>query len=127
MCELSIAHLRGAHVCTAEAELEGDPLVGRTVRTLEHLRAKHPRLRFALVLGTDVIAESHNWYRWDRVTELARILVVGRQGFDADVEPRLPDISSTDIRDRMRRGESVAEWVPRRVLDYARAHRLYSG
>lgn len=127
MCELAIAHLRGAHVCTAEAELEHDPLVGRTVRTLELLRAKHPRLRFALVLGTDVIAESHNWYRWDRVTELARILVVGRQGFDADVEPRLPNISSTDIRDRMRRGESVAEWVPRRVLDYARDHRLYSG
>lgn len=125
MCELAVAHVRGVHVCAAEAELANDPLVGRTVRTLEHLRAKHPSLRFALVLGTDVLAESHKWYQWDRLAELARIIVVGRQGFPGNAEPRLPDISSTEIRERMRGGASVAEWVPRRVIEYAEEHQLY--
>lgn len=125
MCELAVAPVRGAHVCTAEAELERDPLVGKTVRTLEHLREKHTELRFALVVGTDVLAESHKWYRWDRIVELARIIVVGRQGVPGDAEPRLPAISSTEIRDRMKRGASVRHWVPRRVIAYARQHRLY--
>jgi nicotinate-nucleotide adenylyltransferase len=94
---------------------------------LERLRAKHPSSNFALVLGDDVLAESHKWYRWDRVTQLARIIVIGRQGFAGAMhEPQLPDISSTDIRERMGRGEDVAAWVPRRVIEYAEAHRLYS-
>src|SRR5512142_3080150 len=42
MCELAASALRGVHVCTAEAELAGDPDVGKTARTLEHLTAKHP-------------------------------------------------------------------------------------
>lgn len=125
MCELAVAQLRGAHVCTAEADLATDPLVGRTARTLEHLHAKHPARRFALLVGSDVLAESHKWYRWDRVTELARIIVIGRQGFSGATEPRLPDVSSTEIRERLQRGESVAEWVPRRVLEYAQQHQLY--
>ena len=53
MCELASAGVRGVHVCTAEAELAADPLVGRTARTLEHLAGKHPERRFALVLGAD--------------------------------------------------------------------------
>jgi nicotinate-nucleotide adenylyltransferase len=125
MCELAVAQLRGAHVCTAEGELATDPLVGRTARTLEHLQAKHPARRFALLVGTDVLAESHKWYRWERVTELARIIVVGRQGVPGATEPRLPDVSSTEIRERLQRGESVAAWVPRRVLEYAEEHQLY--
>ena len=35
MCELAARALRGVHVCTAERELAGDPLVGKTARTLE--------------------------------------------------------------------------------------------
>ncbi len=74
MCELAVAAIRGAHVCTAEAELADDPLVGKTARTLEHLVAKHPAHRFALVVGADILPETDKWYRWDRVKELARVI-----------------------------------------------------
>lgn len=128
MCELAAAPVRGLHVCAAEAELADDPLVGKTVRTLEHLRAKHPTLRFALVVGTDIVAETPKWYRWDRITELARIIVVGRAGAgEGAADPALPAISSTEIRERLRRGEDVSRWVPERVLRYARERRLYEG
>src|SRR5512138_417157 len=70
MCELAAATLRGVHVCTAEAELTDDPLCGKTARTLEHLVAKHPTLRFALVVGSDILRETEKWYRFDRVREL---------------------------------------------------------
>jgi nicotinate-nucleotide adenylyltransferase len=127
MCELAAAALRGLHVCPAEAELADDPLVGKTARTLEHLRAKHPALGFALVVGSDVLPETAKWYRWDRVQELARIVVVGRQGHPEGAErrPLLPPVSSTEIRARIGRGEDVSALVPRRVREYIAERGLY--
>ncbi len=127
MCRLAAAALRGVRVCRAEAELAEDPLVGRTARTLEHLREKHPSRRFALVVGSDVLAETDNWYRWDRVKELARIIVVGRQGHPEGARggPLLPAISSTEIRERLARGEDVASLVPAPVAAYIREKGLY--
>jgi nicotinate-nucleotide adenylyltransferase len=128
MCELAAAALRGVHVCRAEAELAEDPLCGKTVRTLEHLAVEHPTLRFALLVGSDILRETDKWYRFDRVRELARLLVVGREGFPdgAGGAPLLPAISSTEIRERLARGGDVASLVPRRVLAYVRERVLYS-
>jgi nicotinate-nucleotide adenylyltransferase len=125
MCRLAVAAVRGADVCSAEAELKDDPLCGRTVRTLEHLTAKHPELRFALVVGADILPETPSWYRWDRVTELARVVVVGRQGHAGGAGPALPDISSTLVRQRLASGQEVAGLVPRRVLEYVAERGLY--
>ena len=131
MCELAVSDLDASRVsvCTAEAELASDPLGGRTARTLEHLAARHPATRFALVVGTDVLGETDSWYRWDRVKELARIVVVGRQGHPegAAGAPLLPPISSTAVRERLARGEDASALVPARVLDYIAAHHLYRG
>jgi len=131
MCQLAVAAIRGAHVCTAEAELADDPLCGKTARTLEHLRQKHPDLDFALVVGADILPDTPKWYRWDRVEALARVVVVGRQGHPAGDGAAagqalaLPDVSSTVVRERLARGEDASALVPRRVLEYAREHRLY--
>ncbi|HEU4382332.1 MAG TPA: nicotinate (nicotinamide) nucleotide adenylyltransferase [Anaeromyxobacteraceae bacterium] len=126
MCTLAAAALRGVHVCTAEADLEGDPLVGKTVRTLEYLTTKHPTFRFALVVGADILAEADKWYRFDRVRELARLIVVGRAGHpEGGGAPALPPISSTEVREKLGRGEDVSALVPRQVLDYIRERGLY--
>jgi nicotinate-nucleotide adenylyltransferase len=127
MCELAAEAVRGVQVCTAEAELADDPLVGKTFRTLEHLVEKYPALRFALVIGTDIVGETDRWYRWDAVKRLVRVIVVGRQGRPAGAgqEPLLPAVSSTDIRSRIERGESVSALVPARVLRFIEERGLY--
>jgi nicotinate-nucleotide adenylyltransferase len=125
MCELAIAGVRGAHVCTAEEALRDDPLCGRTVRTLEHLVEQHPGRRFALLVGADILPETPRWYRWDRVNQLARVVVVGRQGYPGGEGPGLPAISSSEIRARLGRGEPVDGLLPRRVLAHLRARGLY--
>jgi nicotinate-nucleotide adenylyltransferase len=126
MCELAISAVRGAHVCTAEAELAGDPLVGKTARTLEHLVAKHPDLRFALLVGADILPDTGKWYRWDRVQELARVVVVGREGHPpVPGAPALPRVSSTEIRARIARGEDVAGLVPEKVRRFIEERGLY--
>jgi nicotinate-nucleotide adenylyltransferase len=126
MCELAARHVRGVGVCAAERELEHDPLVGKTARTLEHLVAKHPDHRFALVVGADILPDTDKWYRWDRVRELARIVVVGREGYPpVPGAPSLPRVSSTEIRERLARGEDVSGLVPRKVREYAEERGLY--
>lgn len=124
MCELAAAPVRGLHVCTAEADLADDPLVGMTARTLEHLVGKHPERRFSLIVGADLLAETHRWYRFDRVQELARLIVVGRAGHEGPA-PALPAVSSTEIRARIRRGEDVSALLPRRVREYVAERGLY--
>lgn len=126
MCELAVASIRGARVCTVEAELGRDPLVGKTVRTLEHLIATHPGHRFSLVLGTDLLPETGRWYRFDRVKELARIIVVGRQGFaPVPGAPSMPEVSSTAIRDRVAAGDDVTGLVPSGVAAHIAERGLY--
>lgn len=125
MCRLAVAAVRGAAVCAAEAELAADPLCGKTARTLEHLRQKHPDLDFALLIGADILPETAAWYRWDRVNELARVVVVGREGYEGGAELKLPAVSSSLVRQRLGRGEEVSSLVPRRVVDYVQARGLY--
>lgn len=126
MCELAARTVRGVGVCGAEAELRDDPLVGRTARTLEHLVAKHPDSRFSLIIGADILGETSQWYRFERVKELARLIVVGREGYPTvEGAPTLPNISSTLVRTRLARGEDVSGLVPRTVVAYALSHGLY--
>jgi nicotinate-nucleotide adenylyltransferase len=130
MCELAAAPLRGVAVCGAEAELAGDPLVGKTARLLEHLTAKHPDFHFSWVIGGDVAPQTKSWYRFDRVQELARIIVVGRQGFQAfesapEGAPELPRISSSEIRERLAQGRDVSGLLPARVQRYIEERGLY--
>jgi nicotinate-nucleotide adenylyltransferase len=126
MCERAAREIRGVAVCTAERELADDPLVGKTARTLEHLVANHPGIAFSLIVGADVLTDTAKWYRWDRVEALARVIVIGREGFPPVAgAPSLPAISSTEIRARIARGEDVSGLVPRRVREYVAEKGLY--
>jgi len=54
------------------------------------------------------------------------VIVVGRAGEASFADgPALPDVSSTEVRERLRRGEDVSALVPTRVLEYIRERGLY--
>ncbi|MBK9519750.1 MAG: nicotinate-nicotinamide nucleotide adenylyltransferase [Anaeromyxobacter sp.] len=125
MCRLAVVAIRGAHVCAAEADLADDPLCGKTARTLEHLTQRHPDRRFVLVVGADILPDTPRWYRWDLVQSLARVVVVGRQGYPGGAEPALPAVSSSEVRRRLAAGQDVSRLVPRQVAGYAQARGLY--
>jgi len=60
------------------------------------------------------------------VKELARVVVVGREGYPAvPGAPSFPAVSSTEVRARISRGEDVSGVVPRKVLAYVAARGLY--
>lgn len=124
MCELAAEALGPrVKVSDVEARLGGE---SRTLRTVQALRAAHPDVELALVIGSDLEAETATWYGADELRQSVSFIVVGRTGFARPGLLAMPAISSTEIRERLRaQGNEVEALLPRRVLDYIRQRRLY--
>lgn len=124
MCELAFADLARASVSTIESEL---PAPSYTLRLLEALAARHPGSQLRLVIGSDLLAETHAWHRFDQVVALAPTLIVERQGYERPgiTAPALPKISSGDLRERLQSGQSTEGLLSPRVAEYIAQHRLY--
>lgn len=123
MCELAFRDLRRVEVSDLEREL---PVPSLTLRTLQALRARMPEAALRLVIGSDVARETASWHAFDEVAALAPPLVVGRAGYPLqDGAPLLPDVSSTDVRRRLRAGETTSGLLSPEVATYARAEGLY--
>jgi nicotinate-nucleotide adenylyltransferase len=125
MCERAFGDLRRVEVSSIEREL---PTPSLTLRTLEALSQKYPAVQLRLLIGSDLLAETHAWHDFDRIQQLAPALVVQRQGHlqpDLD-QPALPDVSSTEIRRRLQGGDTTEGLLCPAVDLYARTHRLYA-
>ena len=122
MCEIAMRDLARVEISRIEEEIGG---TSRTLHTLEALQAREPDIMLRLLLGSDLLAETASWHRFDRIREIAPPIVVGRAGSARDGEPALPAISSTEIRRRLRAGEPTDGLLDPRVAAYAREHELY--
>ncbi len=119
--ELRMALAQAAFACVAsctvdpiEFELSGE---SRTIFTLEALARLHPSWELRLVVGTDVVAESEKWFRFDDIRRLAPLLVLPRS--DGGQASMLPVVSSTHVRHLLRHegAAAVRDLVPRAVHD----------
>ena len=140
MARLAVEGEKGMEICTEEIEREG---VIYTVDTLTILREKMPGCRFHYLIGADTLRVLHIWRRVEEVIRLCAFLVVMRPGEDeaqmqeiaahwralgADIAflpAQMMDISSTEIRCRLEKGESLSGLVPDSVERYIREHGLY--
>ncbi len=125
MCELAMADLQRVRISTIEGEL---PAPSLTLRTLEALAARHTGASLRLVLGSDLLLETAKWHNFSRIEALAKPIIVERQGYERPgaTAPALPNVSSTEVRRRLRSGESTQGLLAPRVAEYAIAHQLYS-
>ncbi len=118
-----------------------------TVDTLAALRSQtHAEAEMRLLIGGDQLRLFDQWRQSERIVELAEPVVMVRPpdtrdllldelpaGYAREVWARrlvdVPamDISSTQIRQRVRAGRPFDELVPKSVADYIQQHRLYAG
>lgn len=129
MCARAIAGLTGVTLCDIERDLGGE---SRTVDTVRVLRAQNPEHDYALIVGSDILAETERWKDWDGLMKLVDLIVIGRAGHLGDAAPdstefRLPNVSSTEIRRKLTARDylSLRYWMARDVLEYIQVHQLY--
>jgi nicotinate-nucleotide adenylyltransferase len=101
-----------------------------TIDTLLHLRTVYPHDDLFYLVGEDNMAQLHTWRRIDEIPFLAQLVVISR-GDGAPPHPyitlrqRRVDISATDIRARVAKGQSIRYLVPEKVRAIIEKHQLY--
>jgi len=111
-----------------------------TLDTVKALAAAQPQTEWFLIIGADQYANLHTWVDWRDLLGRVVLAVANRPGtlpalqtvqsevlaFPHQAVP-LPmlDISSTDVRQRVRRGADISALVPPEVARYIESHRLY--
>jgi nicotinate-nucleotide adenylyltransferase len=116
----------------AASRLELDrPPPSYTVETVEMFRASNPDAALFFLVGEDNLAGLPRWRRFEDLSRLVQFVVLDRTG-SAPESPYLTirrriDISSTTIRNRVARGESIRYLVPEAVEEIIRRENLYQG
>ena len=131
----------------AVSELDAPHLDGTpnyTLHTIAALRQHVPAATLFVLVGADSFLGLRRWHQPDRLLESAEWIVVSRPGFSLEHLSELhlsptesarvhlldsvhEDVSATELRERLRRGQTCAELLPAAVLDYIRQNCLYTG
>ncbi len=139
MVELALLEEEGLYASPFEMQQDRPAY---TYETLEHFHRTLPGTEFMLFVGGDSLVHLMSWRNWQRILELASIVVMARPGWNTEALPeelgqaldgRLHtvanpplDISSTAVREAFFRGESPPEGsIKPMVLDYIHKYRLY--
>ena len=132
MVEAAVGDVAGLEASAIEIDRGG---VSFTADTLAALAAEGPRRELFLVLGSDAAAGLPSWDRVEDVRRLATVVVVVRPGAEDGrpppgwdwqvVEvPRL-EVSSTDLRARVRDGRPLDYLLTPQVIDCIEQRQLY--
>ena len=114
-----------------------------TYMTLEELSAIYPHDEFFLITGADMFMTIHHWRNPEIIFRLATVCGVPRNNDDiSDLEKQaeflhsigakteildagIMTVSSTDVRTRIKNGESIHGLVPEPVEQYIKENKLY--
>lgn len=115
-----------------------------TYETLEELNKRNPDVRYYLIIGADSLFQIESWKEPDIIMKNAIILAASRndQGIELLNEKAdelmkkfhseihiltcpMIDISSTDIRNRIKEGKSIKYLVKEQTENYIKKYQLY--
>lgn len=118
--------------------------INYSYKTMEHFNEIYPDDEFYFIIGADSLFALERWVRPDLLLKTCIILAAYRDGKDTkEMEAQIQylnnkygadirllntpnvDISSSEIRRRMKSGESIKELVPEAVYSYIQSERLF--
>ena len=113
-----------------------------SVITMKHLHEKMSECELYFIIGGDSLRDLPKWYKPHELMKLCTLLVYPRDNEDISdeisemqnkfggeiypVKAPVMDVSSTDIRCRIKAGESVLGMLPKGVGEYIIEHKIYS-
>jgi nicotinate-nucleotide adenylyltransferase len=116
-----------------------------TVKILSMLQQEYPDDKLQLLIGEDSLAQLHTWHKANELVAEWEIITYPRKGEKADKQELLKhwnsketdillktklqmpffEISSTDVRIKIRNGENPENMINKRVFKYITDHGLY--
>ena len=100
--------------------------------TLQSLSRDYPDREFTLLIGADNWQGFDHWYHADDIIAHYPIRIYPRRGYDIEastlphnvklVDTGLYDVSSTMVRERIRRGEDVSQLIPASIIEMAKVY-----
>lgn len=135
MLKLSIEDDKRFSFDDYELKSEG---ISYSIKTLNYLYQNYNiDGKIALIIGADLIKYFHKWKEPEKISELANIVAVNREEnenlFKENIEkynikiiiaPRI-DISSTLIRERIKKNKAFRYFLNDKVYDYIISNKLY--
>jgi len=142
MLRLAVAGIPRIRVSTMEIERLGPSYTVDTIAGLREKRGAGDDIYF--IIGWDSLEHFDEWREPERILSMCFLAAVPRPGFPRpdtralensvpDISNRvvfldkpLADISSTAIREKAAKGESIVDLVPGPVADYIKEQKLYA-
>lgn len=129
MLQLMISEAKNFHIKTLEIERKGKSY---TIDTMDELLATYPNIQFYFIIGADQVTSLHKWHRIEELLEKVEFVGVERPGVDWQETIKVKklavpkvDISSTTIRNNLKCGNTVEQFLHPDVYAYIKEHRLY--
>ncbi len=111
------------------------PKPSYTASTLAHLKDKHPRYDFKILMGSDNLENFHKWKNHEAIIENYGIIVYPRPGLDKTkykphpniilTDAPMMDISSSFIRKAISQGKDVRFYLPPKTWEYMEEMNFY--
>ncbi|UQS85276.1 nicotinate-nucleotide adenylyltransferase [Apilactobacillus apisilvae] len=103
-----------------------------TYDTMVTLNKNNPNVEYYFIIGGDMVNYLPKWYKINELNNIVNFVGVQRDGYSTESPyrvinidiPKL-DISSTLIRNHIKKGNSVRYLIPNAVLDYIKEHHIY--
>jgi nicotinate-nucleotide adenylyltransferase len=141
MVELALAHNPYFELCRVDLDRSGPNYSTETVQLIQKRYDLPPELCY-FIIGSDSLQDLPTWHRPAELIKICRLAVARRPGSVPDltsleatlpglsdqltwVEMPLVGISASDIRARVRAGQSIRYQVPDGVGEYIQKHQLY--
>lgn len=140
MVRLAIADYPQFELSLVEADRQGNSY---TSETLDYLTKNNPDTCYFFIMGADSLFQIEQWKKPEQIFSLAKIVCAVRDDYNLDeiqqkgkqlqrmgakiiyLDMPKVEISSTDIRAKVKAQRSIANDVPMEVADYIQRERLY--
>ena len=113
MAQKALESVEGVKACDYEFHLSKPSY---TWNTLQHLTKDYPDYTFTLLIGGDNWTHFQRWRHWKDILWHHDVIVYPRDNYLGTIDVPLLPVSSTEIRKRVRVGESISGLVPKSII-----------
>lgn len=110
------------------------PRPSYTSNTLAYLKERYPNHQFVIIMGGDSFQNLNKWKNWEAIVSNYEIMVYSRPGFKTEnkinasltlLDAPLLEISSTQIREYLKKRKSIRYLVPESVFEEIKKGNYY--